>query len=229
MSRKVLDLPVKVTVRALFAMFIKDKESALVEAARKAAADVGGDSSAPGGAPPAGSAAEDSSAVASMRDLCNGLLNYFERSLPTLLLYKNERPQFEAFRASSSSSSSSRSSSSSSSSSSVDAGAASPQPLSDVYGLEHLLRLFVKLPYIVSASTVTEGEARVLLSRVGEMLRYMQKNVGALQSGRYREPRGGEWIKGEEERKTRDAAKEKVKENAEARAVKEVERVEAVV
>ena len=57
----------------------------------------------------------------------------------------------------------------------------------------------------------------------------MQKNVGALQSGRYREPRGGEWIKGEEERKTRDAAKEKVKENAEARAVKEVERVEAVV
>ena len=239
LSRKVVDLPVKVTVRMLFDQFLKEKEAALK-----------GDDAAVGGAPPpppksaasssSSSSSASSAAVAAPRsaadvaaelapwkDFAQGIMHYFERSLPVLLLYKAERTQYESFRAAKSSSISSSSSSSFSSSSSSGA-APSQQALVDVYGMEHLLRLFVKLPYIVSSSAITEGEARALLSRIGEVLKHMQKNVGPLQSGRYREPRGGEWCKGEEDRMARDAAKERARDLAEARAVKEVELAEAM-
>ena len=74
-----------------------------------------------------------------------GLQLYFDKSLPLLLLYPRERSRHPS----------------------------SPRP-SDLYGLPHLLRLFVRLPFLVeSMGTVAEGEARSLLGKCQEIVRWL--------------------------------------------------------
>ena len=99
------------------------------------------------------------------RVFADGLLLYFDKSLPTLLLYKSERPQYASYFSSHST--------------------IAP---SQVYGLEHFCRMLIKLPYLLSSTeTATEGEVKSLLSKVGELSRWISKEEGG--RGIYRKPK----------------------------------------
>lgn len=52
--------------------------------------------------------------------------------------------------------------------------------LAEVYGAEHLLRLFVKLPMVLAHTDMEEDAARILVDQLNDFLKYMQKNAGAL-------------------------------------------------
>ena len=52
--------------------------------------------------------------------------------------------------------------------------------MSDVYGPEHLLRLFVKLPQMLVQAEVDESDYTLLQSRLGDFLRFLQKNQARL-------------------------------------------------
>ncbi|GMH93122.1 hypothetical protein TrVE_jg8483 [Triparma verrucosa] len=75
-----------------------------------------------------------------------GLTLYFNKSLPLLLLYPSERSTH-------------------------------PSTLpSKTYGRSHLLRLFLKLPYLLrSTGSVSEGEVKVLVTRAGEIVRWLSR------------------------------------------------------
>lgn len=75
-----------------------------------------------------------------------GLTLYFNKSLPLLLLYPLERSKHPT-----------------------------TEP-SKTYGRTHLLRLFLKLPYLLkSTGSVGEGEVKVLIGRAGEVVRWLSR------------------------------------------------------
>ena len=108
-------------------------------------------------------------------DFCSGLSQLFQTSLPKCLLYNQERPQYEAL---------------------LRDPVLSAKPLTEVFGCEYLLRLYVRLPYLLpnvdeSASTSIVGP---LLS---ELLILMQKNRQACFKGDYRRVQRSEWLENE--------------------------------
>ncbi|KAL8031504.1 hypothetical protein ABFS82_13G029700 [Erythranthe guttata] len=56
---------------------------------------------------------------------------------------------------------------------------------SRVYGAEHLLRLFVKLPDMLETETPTE-----LQQRLNDLLRFLQSNQGAFFNSNYQKSEG---------------------------------------
>lgn len=88
-----------------------------------------------------------------------GLRMYFDRCLPTFLLYRFERVQFESFAR--------------------ERGEDSLGP-STVYGAEHLLRLFVKLPQVLAQVTLGKEEGETLVTVVNDLLRFMTKQASIL-------------------------------------------------
>lgn len=89
-----------------------------------------------------------------VEEVVAGLKQLFDRALPTVLLYRFERPQFlEVTKLS---------------------DVASTTAPSQIYGAEHLLRLFVKLPSILMSSNIGRPEREVLQSRINEFLRWLQ-------------------------------------------------------
>ena len=204
-ERKVLDLPAKVSIREIFDKFLKDKEESMTSNAASKAKD---DLVAPS---PAASTTTTTSTTTTRttteddnskpadpiesnlqkwRSLLSGITTYFNKALPLFLLYKNERLQYHVMKTSSE---------------------VRNKPLIDVYGVEHLLRLFVKLPYIVNGSDITEGEARQLLMKLGELLKFVQKNIDDLKGFgvKYRTPSAAELSE-----KERDARQKKLKDDA---------------
>jgi len=84
-------------------------------------------------------------------ELFLGLRNYFDRALPKTLLYRHERSQWTA----------------------VKRLKKSP---SQVYGAEHLLRLYVKLPNLLAEVILSTSELNQAQSKFVELLNYIQKN-----------------------------------------------------
>ncbi|KAL1196697.1 Protein MRG2 [Cardamine amara subsp. amara] len=87
----------------------------------------------------------------SVEEVLKGLRCYFNKALPVMLLYNNERKQYEETV-------------------SVDV---SP---SAVYGAEHLLRLFVKLPELLVHVNMTEETLKELQDNFVDILRFLRKN-----------------------------------------------------
>ncbi|XP_045824145.1 protein MRG2-like [Trifolium pratense] len=90
----------------------------------------------------------------SVEEIMKGLCCYFDKALPTMLLYNNERLQYQE---------------------------ACPNDIvpSDIYGAEHLLRLFVKLPEILFHANI-EGDTLVeLQAQILDFLRFLRKNQRA--------------------------------------------------
>jgi mortality factor 4-like protein 1 len=86
--------------------------------------------------------------------ICEGLSVYFDRALPTILLYRVERPQYERLRSE------------------------HPDKRNcELYGGEHLLRLFVRLPQLLSNTELDEIETKQLCARLQDLLRFVSKNV----------------------------------------------------
>eukprot|EP00937_MAST-01D_sp_MAST-1D-sp2_P000529 g529.t1 len=91
-------------------------------------------------------------AVQNFQEVCDGIKLYFDRALGTILLYRSEREQYDAWRA--------------------------EQPEADAsahYGAEHLLRLFVRLPYLLAQTDLDEGEMQQLQAKLGDVLKFLQK------------------------------------------------------
>ncbi|XP_075495684.1 protein MRG1-like isoform X1 [Primulina tabacum] len=80
-----------------------------------------------------------------------GLCHYFDKALPTVLLYKNERQQYKE----------------------VIVDNISP---SSVYGAEHLLRLFVKLPEMLTDLHMQMETLTKLCQISQDLLRFLQMN-----------------------------------------------------
>jgi len=90
------------------------------------------------------------------KEVVAGVEAYFEKALGKLLLYRFERPQYVAHLAK---------------------AQAAGKSMSEVYGAEHLLRLFVKLPSLLSASKLDPREAIVLGSKLNDFLKFLDKKA----------------------------------------------------
>ncbi|XP_010457263.1 PREDICTED: protein MRG2-like [Camelina sativa] len=86
----------------------------------------------------------------SVEEILKGLRCYFDKALPVMLLYNNERKQYE------------------------ETVTADVSP-SNVYGAEHLLRLFVKLPELLIHVNMAEETLKELQDNLADILRFLRK------------------------------------------------------
>ncbi|KAL4644721.1 hypothetical protein ACB092_02G185000 [Castanea dentata] len=96
-------------------------------------------------------AKKDGMMTDSIGEILKGIRCYFDKALPVMLLYKKERKQYH------------------------DAVVDNVSP-STVYGAEHLLRLFVKLPELLAFVNIEEETLTRLQQKVLDFLKFLQKN-----------------------------------------------------
>ncbi|KAL6961439.1 Protein mrg1 [Sarracenia purpurea var. burkii] len=89
----------------------------------------------------------------SVGEILNGLRCYFDKALPVILLYKKERQQYQE----------------------VVVDNVSP---SSIYGAEHLLRLFVKLPELLACVNIEDETLAHMQQKLLDFLKFLQKNQG---------------------------------------------------
>lgn len=94
---------------------------------------------------------KDSTPTDPVKEIMNGLRSYFDKALPVILLYKKERSQY------------------------TEAVKDDVSP-STIYGAEHLLRLFVKLPELLACIIIEEETIVTLQQKLLEFLKFLQKN-----------------------------------------------------
>ncbi|XP_057806726.1 protein MRG1 [Salvia miltiorrhiza] len=97
-------------------------------------------------------------------EILNGLRCYFDKALPAILLYKKERLQYR------------------------EAVSDNTSP-STIYGAEHLLRLFVKLPELLAYVKIDEETLIRLQQRLLEFLKFVQNNESAFFLSAYDGPK----------------------------------------
>jgi len=85
-------------------------------------------------------------------EVVQGIKQYFDRAVGRVLLYKFERPQYKEL-------------------SEAKKGTSN----CDIYGAEHLLRLFVKLPELLASTDMEKDEITVLQGKIGEIVRFIDK------------------------------------------------------
>lgn len=86
-------------------------------------------------------------------DLFVGLRIYFDKALPAILLYKQEQVQYDVFRKNN----------------------MNTLP-SSYYGAEHLLRLYAKLPKLLSTVSVPQSDLNFMQSKLCDLLKFLQKH-----------------------------------------------------
>lgn len=92
------------------------------------------------------------------RDMADGVAMLFDEALASRLLYREEQPQLRV----------------------IDSlPEYSMTPFSEVFGCEHLLRLFVRLPEML-ADNLSEAEAKPIIAKVNDFVRFLHKNQGTL-------------------------------------------------
>ncbi|KAL6521894.1 hypothetical protein OROMI_031771 [Orobanche minor] len=118
---------------------------------------------------------KDGKIVKAVGEFVNGLRCYFNEALPAMLLYKEEHQQYNEMI--------------------VDNVAPS-----GVYGAEHLLRLFVKLPEMLSRMHIDTETSTELQHRLLDFLRFLQSNQSAFFHSNYQSSEGFvDTVKKEEE------------------------------
>lgn len=100
----------------------------------------------------------------SVGEILNGIRCYFDKALPVILLYKKERQQYH------------------------EAVSDNVSP-SSVYGAEHLLRLFVKLPELLAYVKIEEETLIRLQQKLLDFLKFLQKNQGTFFLSAYDGPK----------------------------------------
>ncbi|KAI3980560.1 hypothetical protein MKX01_025125 [Papaver californicum] len=108
---------------------------------------------------------KDSMIGESVGEILKGLRCYFDKALPVMLLYKMERQQYQ------------------------EAITDDVSP-SSVYGAEHLLRLFVKLPELLAYANIEEEASTRLHTKLIDLLKYLQKNQSTFFLSAYDNPKG---------------------------------------
>ncbi|KAN0040633.1 hypothetical protein ACTA71_008971 [Dictyostelium dimigraforme] len=100
---------------------------------------------------------EENDKSSECKEVINGIKQYFNKALGTLLLYKFERPQYDTILKNN-----------------------PKKSMSDIYGAEHLLRLFVKLPQLLVISNLEEKTITQLKESFEKVLEYLEKNASTL-------------------------------------------------
>ena len=98
------------------------------------------------------------------RDMADGIAMLFDEALASRLLYREEMAQLRTLE-------------------SIPEYAA--MPFSELYGCEHLLRLFVRLPDMIEGE-LDESEARPIIAKVNDFVRFLHKNHASLLTQTYR-------------------------------------------
>ncbi|XP_074583024.1 protein MRG1-like [Curcuma longa] len=109
---------------------------------------------------------KDGMITESVGEILKGLRCYFDKALPAMLLYKKERHQYHK----------------------TIRDDVSP---STVYGAEHLLRLFVKLPELLACVNMEEEALAKLQKKLLDILRFLQKNQSTFFLSAYDGSTGG--------------------------------------
>ncbi|XP_022977073.1 protein MRG1-like isoform X3 [Cucurbita maxima] len=99
----------------------------------------------------------------SVGEIVKGLICYFDKALPAMLLYKSERQQYEE----------------------LIVHDVSP---SSIYGAEHLLRLFVRLPELLSQANIEEETLTELQQKLVDLLKFLRKNQNTFFLSSYHVP-----------------------------------------
>jgi hypothetical protein len=81
-------------------------------------------------------------------------LLYFDRALPYLLLYRQEREQYDV----------------------LTEKLGQDMIPSDIYGGEHMIRLFVRMPRLLSGVVVASAELSDVLAKLTELVKFVEKN-----------------------------------------------------
>ena len=90
--------------------------------------------------------------------VADGVKAYFNEAVRPVLLYRPEMEQLEA----------------------LQRDGKLPANLADLYGPEHLLRLFVKLPGMLAKADLDEDSAKFLETKVASLIKFMAKKAGEL-------------------------------------------------
>ncbi|XP_031253621.1 protein MRG1 isoform X2 [Pistacia vera] len=94
---------------------------------------------------------KDGLMVDTVAEIMRGIRLYFDKALPAMLLYKKEREQYHD----------------------VVIDNVSP---STIYGAEHLLRLFVKLPELLAYVNIEDETLTRMQQKLTDFLKWLQKN-----------------------------------------------------
>lgn len=101
---------------------------------------------------------ETSTADADIFDeVMSGIKLYFDRALGNILLYRFERQQYLAIKKK-----------------------YPDRPLSEIYGPEHLLRLFVSFPALIAQTNMDQQSISVLREHLEDCLKYMVEHKSQL-------------------------------------------------
>ncbi|KAJ3074410.1 Esa1p-associated factor [Podochytrium sp. JEL0797] len=92
-----------------------------------------------------------------LEELVNGIKSYFDKALGNILLYRFERQQYIELKKK-----------------------FGEKDMSDVYGAEHLLRLFVQLPQLIAHTNMDQETIVTLKDHFVDFLTYMEANAPQL-------------------------------------------------
>ena len=91
----------------------------------------------------------------SWREVADGVRGYFNEAVRAVLLYRPEMDQLEA----------------------LQRNGKLPAELADLYGPEHLLRLFVKLPGLLNKPNLDEDSAKFVETKVASIVKFLAKKA----------------------------------------------------
>uniref|UniRef100_K3W9B5 Uncharacterized protein n=1 Tax=Globisporangium ultimum (strain ATCC 200006 / CBS 805.95 / DAOM BR144) TaxID=431595 RepID=K3W9B5_GLOUD len=97
-----------------------------------------------------------------LEGIMEGIQSYFDRALGSILLYRMERKQYHEIKQKN-----------------------GDVPVSEIYGAEHLIRLFVRLPILLGGANLPPRELASIQSRLNDFLKYIQKNAATWFSPEY--------------------------------------------
>lgn len=122
------------------------------------------------------------------KEVTAGLITYFDHCIGTILLYRFERVQYvdilaqveaknEADEDEAGSEGKAEAGSEGKAESETTTTSLNGKKMSEIYGAEHLLRLFVKLPSILAHTDLEEDNCKVLVDSFQDILKFLSRNA----------------------------------------------------
>lgn len=120
------------------------------------------------------------------KEVTAGLITYFEHCLGSILLYRFERAQYvdifaraqeEPEAATEGSNADGDQDKEKEHGAKEETQSLAGKKMSEIYGAEHLLRLFVKLPILLAHTDLEEDNCKVLVDSFQDILKYMSRNA----------------------------------------------------
>ena len=115
---------------------------------------------------------EISEEVQGWLDMANGIAQFFDDALPYRLLYREEYPQLRVVQR---------------------YEELSDKAYSEIYGCEHLLRMFTRLPDLL-VQDLTPEEYKPIFAKLNDFARFLHKNQSSYLAASHRKPNGDEQV-----------------------------------